>query len=138
MNLQSGSRCHPLFMIAFQGTTAHRDLCAPRRTAPDIARPGGPSFVALAVLERSVCRDIFAAMGFRVISDTSVQEFVESATAALDRVRLLIKARLPNVRVLTEDGRVLSLSELEGLAEFENESDDAQKSTAVIAPVAVE
>ena len=58
----------------------------------------------------------------------SVQEFVEnveSATAALDCVRMLIKAGLPNLRILTEDGRVLSLSELEALAEFENKSDDA-------------
>jgi hypothetical protein len=57
-----------------------------------------------------------------------IQEFadnVESATAALDRVRQLIKAGLPNIRIVTEDGRVLSLSELEGLAEFENESDDS-------------
>jgi hypothetical protein len=38
---------------------------------------------------------------------------------------MLIKAGLPNVRILTEDGRVLSLSEIEALAEFENESDDA-------------
>jgi hypothetical protein len=94
----------------------------------DIPRPGGPSFVTVALFEDGACRDIFAAMGFRVISGTSVQEFVEnveSATAAPDCVRVLIKAGLPNVRILTEDGRVLSLSELEGLAEFENESDDA-------------
>jgi hypothetical protein len=67
-------------------------------------------------------------MGFRVISGTAVQEFVEhieSVTAALDQVRMLIKAGLPNVRILTEDGRPLSLSELEALAEYENESDDA-------------
>jgi hypothetical protein len=90
--------------------------------------PGGPSFVTVAVLEHGDCRDIFAAMGFRVISGTSVQEFVEnveSATAALDCVRMLIKAGLPNLQILTEGGRVLSLSELEALAEFENESDDA-------------
>ena len=85
--------------------------------------------MTVAVLEHGACRDIFAAMGFRVISGTSVQEFVENveiATAALDCVRMLIKAGLPNVRILTEDGRPCSLVELEGLAEFENESDDAE------------
>jgi hypothetical protein len=72
--------------------------------------------------------DIVHAMGFRVISGTAIREFVEnleSATAALDRVRQLIEWGLPNIRILTEDGRVCSLAELEGLAEFENESDDA-------------
>jgi hypothetical protein len=65
-------------------------------------------------------------MGFRVISGTGIQEFVEhieSATAALDQVRMLVKSGLPNVRILTEDGRALTLSELEDLAD-ENESDD--------------
>ena len=67
-------------------------------------------------------------MGFRVISGTAIREFVEnleSATATLDRVRQLIEWGSPNIRILTEDGRVCSLAELEGLAEFENESDDA-------------
>jgi hypothetical protein len=67
-------------------------------------------------------------MGFRVICGTAIQEFVEhveSATAALDQVRILVKSGLPNVRILTEAGRALSLSELEDLAENENESDDA-------------
>jgi hypothetical protein len=67
-------------------------------------------------------------MGFRVISGTATQEFVEpveSATAALDRVRMLIKSGVPNVRIIAENGRALSLSELEDLAEYENESDDA-------------
>ena len=68
------------------------------------------------------------AMGFRVISRTAIREFVEdveSATEALDRVRELTKGGAPNVRILREDGRACSLEELEGLAEFENESDDA-------------
>lgn len=68
------------------------------------------------------------AMGFRVISGTGTSEFtenIESATAALDRVRELIELRAPNIRILAEDGRVYSLAELEGRAEFENESDDA-------------
>ena len=67
-------------------------------------------------------------MGFRVISGTGIQEFaetVESATVALDRVRALIEMRLSNVRKLRDDGRACSITELEGLAEFENESDDA-------------
>jgi hypothetical protein len=67
-------------------------------------------------------------MGFRVISGTATQEcveHVESATAALDQVRMLIKSGVPNVRTLTDDGRALSLSELEGLAEYEKESDDS-------------
>ena len=68
------------------------------------------------------------AMGFQVISGAALREFVEnieSATAALDRVRELIESRSPNIRILAEDGRVCSLKELEGLAEYENESDDA-------------
>ena len=67
-------------------------------------------------------------MGFRVISGAPVQEFVEiveSATATLDRVRKLITLGLLNVQIETESGRPCSLAELEGLAEFENESDDA-------------
>ena len=68
------------------------------------------------------------AMGFRIISGTAIREFVEdveSATAALDRVRELTKRGAPSIRILREDGSVCSLAELEGLAEFENESDDA-------------
>ena len=84
--------------------------------------------MTVAVLERGACRDIFAAMGFRIISGTAVQEFVEnveSATAALDCVRRLIKSAVPNIRVVTESGHACSPAELEGLAEFENESDDS-------------
>jgi hypothetical protein len=68
------------------------------------------------------------AMGFRIVSGSGIQEFVEhveTAAAALDHVRWLIKAGLPNVRIFNEDGRALSLSELEALAKFENEADDA-------------
>jgi len=67
-------------------------------------------------------------MSFQIISGTAVQEFIEtaeSAAAALDRVRELTRQRAPNVRVLNASGRRSSLAELEGLAEFENESDDA-------------
>lgn len=84
--------------------------------------------MTVAVLERGACRGIFGAMGFRVISGTGIQEFaetVESATVALDRVRALIEMRLSNVRILRDDGRACSITELEGLAEFENVSDDA-------------
>jgi hypothetical protein len=68
------------------------------------------------------------AMSFQVISGTAIQEFAEnfeSATAALDRVRALIEGGAPGIRIETKGGRVCSLEELEGLAEFENESDDA-------------
>jgi hypothetical protein len=67
-------------------------------------------------------------MGFRIISGTPIQESVENAetaTAALDRVRELNKSGAPNVRVVHQNGVACSLPELEGLAEFENESDDA-------------
>ncbi|HEX9167374.1 MAG TPA: hypothetical protein VF886_00385 [Roseiarcus sp.] len=67
-------------------------------------------------------------MGFRIISGTAIQDFVEnaeSATAALDRLRELTKLGASNVRVVRENGVACSLPELEGLAEFENESDDA-------------
>lgn len=67
-------------------------------------------------------------MSFQIISGTAVQEFIEtaeSAAAALDRVRELTRQRAPNVRVLNASGRRCSLAELEGSAEFENESDDA-------------
>jgi len=88
---------------------------------------GGPSLATTDVLGRIDPCDIFIAMGFRVTSGTAVQEFVEnfeSATAALDHVRQLTKSGWPNIRIVTEDGRACSLAELEGLAEFENESDD--------------
>jgi hypothetical protein len=71
---------------------------------------------------------MLSAMGFRIISGTGIQEFVEnaeSATAALDRVRELTKSGAPNVRVVTENGLPCSLTELVGLSEYENESDDA-------------
>jgi hypothetical protein len=66
-------------------------------------------------------------MGFRIVSGTGTQEFVEdaqSATAALDRVRQLIKSGASNIRILNK-GLLCSLEELEELAEYENESDDA-------------
>jgi hypothetical protein len=67
-------------------------------------------------------------MNFRIMSGTAIQPFVEdaaTATAALDRVRELIEWGTPNIRILAEGGRACSIAELEGLAEFENESDDA-------------
>jgi hypothetical protein len=67
-------------------------------------------------------------MAFRIISGTGIQEFVErveTATAALDRVRALIEMRLPGIRIIADGCRVCSIGDLEGLAEFENESDDA-------------
>jgi hypothetical protein len=67
-------------------------------------------------------------MNFRVISGTAIHEFVEdaeSATAALDRVRQLTTWGAPNIRITRADGRACSLAELVGLAEYENEADDA-------------
>ncbi len=67
-------------------------------------------------------------MSFRITSGAPSQELVESAetaTGALDRIRELAKSGAPNVRVVRENGVACSPSELEGLAEFENESDDA-------------
>ena len=67
-------------------------------------------------------------VGFRIVSGTGIREFVENAATAaeaVDRVRAMIKRRWPCIRVITEGGREQSLSELESLAEFENESDDA-------------
>ena len=84
-------------MIAFQTVPVHL-TCARHDGPPGKPRTGGPPFVAAVVLERGDCRNIFVAMGFRVISGTSVQEFVEnveSATAALDRVRMIITAGVP-------------------------------------------
>jgi hypothetical protein len=43
----------------------------------------------------------------------------------LDRFRQLVRLSSPNIRIVTEGGRACSLEELEGLAEFENESDDS-------------
>ena len=63
-------------------------------------------------------------MGFRVISGTPVQEFVEiveSATAALERVRRLTELGSPNIRIVTESGYPCSVEELEGMAEFESD-----------------
>jgi hypothetical protein len=67
-------------------------------------------------------------MSFRIISGPPSQERVddlETATAALDSVRELTRSGAPNVRVVRHYGAACSLPELEGLADFENESDDA-------------
>lgn len=98
-----------------------------RALRPAQRLPSGRGFAFLS-LGSVDWRDMLRAMGFQVISGAALREFVEnieSATAALDRVRELIELRSPNIRILAEDGRVCSLKELEGLAEFENESDDA-------------
>jgi hypothetical protein len=54
-----------------------------------------------------------------------IAQFCVKATAGLDRVRELIERSAPNIRIMIEGGRIGSLGTLEGLAEFENESDDA-------------
>jgi hypothetical protein len=61
-------------------------------------------------------------MRFQIISGTAIQEFVEqrgSATDALGRVRVLLKAGLPNIRVLDEVGRSYSFTEIDELADDE-------------------
>jgi hypothetical protein len=58
-------------------------------------------------------------MGFQIISGTAIQEFVEqcgSAADALGRVRVLLKAGSPNIRVLDEVGRSYSFTEIDELA----------------------
>ena len=72
--------------------------------------------------------DMLGRMGFRIISGAPDQELVEkaeTATSALDRVRGLVKSGAPNIRVVRDGAVPCSLPEPEGLAEFENESDDA-------------
>ena len=61
-------------------------------------------------------------MRFQIISGKSIKEFVEyddSAADAPDRLQALVKAGLPNIRILAEDGRRCSLAEIEELAEDE-------------------
>ena len=63
---------------------------------------------SLFILGHADRRDMLHSVGFRVSFGTAVREFVEnveSATATLDRVRKLITLRLPNIRIVTEDGR---------------------------------
>jgi hypothetical protein len=59
---------------------------------------------------------------FQLISGTAIQEFVEqcgSAADALGRVRVLLKAGLPNIRVLDQVGRSYSFTEIDELADDE-------------------
>ena len=120
--------CHPVAILASYSFWAR--VCPTfrdRALRPAQRLPSGRGFAFLS-LGSVDWRDMLRAMGFRVISGAALLEFVEnieSATAALDRVRELIESRSPNIRILAEDGRVCSLKELEGLAEYENESDDA-------------
>jgi hypothetical protein len=63
-------------------------------------------------------------MRSQIISGTAIQEFVEqcgSAADALGRVRVLLKAGLPNIRVLDEVGRSYSFTEIDELADDEAE-----------------
>ena len=67
-------------------------------------------------------------MRFTITSGTAVQEYAEecaTATEALDRVRTMIASNLPDIRIWREGGVRCSLDELKGLAELENEADDA-------------
>jgi hypothetical protein len=54
-----------------------------------------------------------------------ITQFCVNATAGLDRVRELIERSAPDIRIMIEGGRIGSLGTLEGLAELENDSDDA-------------
>ena len=61
-------------------------------------------------------------MRFQIISGTAIQEFVEhydSAAEALERVRALLKAGLPNVRIFDDDGKPRSLGDVRRLADQE-------------------
>lgn len=51
--------------------------------------------------------------------NSGIVEHYDSAEGALDRVRVLLKAGLPNIRVLDEIGRPCSLTEIEEPAEDE-------------------
>jgi hypothetical protein len=98
------------FGAARLGDLRDRAPCAP----PSHSRLGWASLFSLGRADR---RGYAPLMGFRVVSGTAIQEFVEnveSATAALDRVRELIRWGLPNIQVLTEGGRICSLEDLEG------------------------
>jgi hypothetical protein len=68
------------------------------------------------------CAEWASRMRFQIISGTAIQELVErcdSAADALGRVRELLKAGLPNIRVLDEVGRSYSFAEIEELADDE-------------------
>jgi hypothetical protein len=67
-------------------------------------------------------------MRFVVYSGTENKETGErydSADLALEAVSALKAERRENVRVFSEKGALVSLAELQALAEIENESDDA-------------
>ena len=67
-------------------------------------------------------------MRFTITSRTADHENAEecaTATEALDRVRTMMVSRVPDIRILKEGTLPCSLDELKGLAELENEADDA-------------
>ena len=67
-------------------------------------------------------------MRFTITSRTAINEYDEecsTATEALDRVRSMIASNAPNIRIWKEGNLPCSLDELKGLAELENEADDA-------------
>ncbi len=66
-------------------------------------------------------------MRFFVHSGEGVQEVVErydSATLALEAVSTVTQSA-PNIRIFNENGKQVSPTDLQQLAEEENESDDA-------------
>jgi hypothetical protein len=67
-------------------------------------------------------------MRFKVSSGKAIHECAEecaTATDALDRVRTMMALGLQNIRIWKEGSLPCSLDELKGLAELENEADDA-------------
>jgi hypothetical protein len=67
-------------------------------------------------------------MQFKITSGTAIHEYAEecaTATDALDRVRTMMASDLPNIRIWKEGSLPCFLDELKGLAELENEADDA-------------
>jgi hypothetical protein len=65
-----------------------------------------------------------AACASKSFLERTFRNFVEecdSAAETLDRVRALLKAGLPNIRILDERGRLYSLTEIQELAEDERD-----------------
>jgi hypothetical protein len=75
-----------------------------------------------------ICHHWASDMRFKITGGTAIHEYAEecaTATDALDRVRTMMASDLPNIRIWKEGSLPCSLDELKGLAELENEADDA-------------
>ena len=64
-------------------------------------------------------------MRFTITSGTAVQEYAEECATATEALRTMMASNLPDIRIWREGGIPCSLEELKGLAELENEADDA-------------